>query len=70
MLFAARRNEDGNVHRRDGVSKTVTKNMWAGLFKNKKIKAPPENAPNGAKDLTAVSAVSSFLMEIDAIKTE
>jgi len=39
MLFVARRNEDGNpdlksgqvVHRRDGVSKTVTENMWAGL---------------------------------------
>ena len=59
--------------------------------KNKKIKSPPDlsalpdgeagdkagNAPNGAKDLTAVppdgetsSAVSSFLMEIDAIKAE
>lgn len=36
MLFAARRNEDGNVHRRDGVSKTVTKNMWVGFFENKK----------------------------------
>jgi len=34
MLFAARRNEDGNVHRRDGVSKTVTKNMREGFFKN------------------------------------
>src|SRR3972149_6748336 len=32
MLFAARRNEDGNVHRRDGGSKTVTKNMCAGFF--------------------------------------
>ena len=44
MLFAARRNEDGNVHRRDGVSKTVTKNMWAGLFKNPKSKEGPKEA--------------------------
>jgi len=41
MLFAARRNEDGNVHRRDGVSKTVTKNMRVGLFKNPKPKERP-----------------------------
>jgi len=41
MLFAARRNEDGNVHRRDGVSKTVTKNMWGGFFKNPKTKERP-----------------------------
>jgi len=55
----------------------VTKNTSGGIFKNKKIKTPPENAPNGAEDLTAVppdgetsSAVSFFLMEIDSIKTE
>jgi hypothetical protein len=48
----------------------VTKNTSDGIFKNKKIKTPPENAPNGAKDLTAVSAVASVLMEIDAIKAE
>jgi len=93
MLFAARRNEDGNVHRRVAtvkyvvinlypsglyvrfhrarLSKTMTKNMRVGFFKNKKIKAQKKTAPNGAaclptrqKYLTAVSAVSSFLMEI------
>jgi len=60
MLFAARRNEDGNVHRRDGVSKTVTKNMRAGFFKNQKIKERPNlsadkagNAPFRGKNITA-----------------
>jgi len=62
----------------------VTKNTSDGIFKNKKIKSPPDlsadkagNAPNGAKDLTAVppdgetsSAVYFFLMEIDSIKTK
>jgi hypothetical protein len=77
MLFSARRNEDGNVHRRDGVSKTVTKNTSDGIFKNKKIKSPPENPAFSGRKLTAVppdgetsSAVSFFLMEIDSIKTE
>jgi len=42
MLFAARSpefisGEDGNVHRRDGVSKTVTKNMWVGFFRDFRI---------------------------------
>lgn len=47
MLFAARRNEDGNVHRRDGVSKTVTKIMCDGFFfKNPKTKERP-NQPAG-----------------------
>ncbi len=81
MLFGARRNEDGNVHRRDGVSKTVTKNMWAGsFFKNQKIKERPKTAPNGAtclpcltarqatrqEDLTADSTVWFCLIKISA----
>ena len=63
MLFAARRNEDGNVHRRRRVSKTVTKNMWEGFFKNQNQKERPEktaeggNAPLcGVEILTKVSA--------------
>ena len=41
MLFAARRHEDSNVHRR-GDSKTMTKNIGVGsFFKNKKIKERP-----------------------------
>jgi hypothetical protein len=45
MLFAARRYEDGNVHRRERVSKTVTKNMWEGFLKKQGIKERPKNAP-------------------------
>ena len=60
MLFAARRNEDGNVHRRDGVSKTVTKNMWAGLFKNLKSKEGPKEAPFRGKNISAETAERSF----------
>jgi hypothetical protein len=67
MLFAARSpdissGEDGNVHRRDGVSKTVTKNMWVGFLKNQNKKERPEktaeggNAPlYGVEILTEVS---------------
>ncbi|MBN2572555.1 MAG: hypothetical protein JXA68_10540, partial [Ignavibacteriales bacterium] len=65
MLFADRRYEDGNVHRRVGVSKTVTKNVWVGFFKNLIIKAPPDlsdekagNPAESERKLTAVSAVS------------
>jgi hypothetical protein len=61
MLFAARRNEDGNVHRRDGVSKTVTKNMWDGFFKNQKIKERPNmSADNAGNAITAEIAEMSF----------
>jgi hypothetical protein len=49
MLFIARRNEEGNVHRSHGVSKTVIKNMWFGFFKNQKIKERPKNFPLGGK---------------------
>ncbi|MBN2215674.1 MAG: hypothetical protein JW723_15705 [Bacteroidales bacterium] len=67
MLFAARRNEVGNVHRRDGVSKTVTKIMWVGLFKNPKPKERP-NPPAGeagespfrCSTITADTAERSF----------
>jgi len=66
MLFAASRNEDGNVHRRDRVSKTVTKNMWDGHFKDQ-IKERPNlsadkagNAPFRGKTITADSAERSF----------
>ena len=52
--------------------------MRVGVFKNQNTASPPETSPNGAtclpclavrqatrqEDLTAVSAVSSFLMEI------
>ncbi len=71
MLFSARRNEDGNVHRRDGVSKTVTKNTSDGIFKNKKIKSPPENPAFSGRKIDGGSAgwrdklaVSFFLMEL------
>ena len=63
MLFAARRNEDGNVHRRDGVSKTVTKNMWGGFFKPAERSHSSDFAPVRAEELTAVSAVSASLVE-------
>ena len=63
MLFAARRNEDGNVHRRDGVSKTVTKNMWGGFFKPTVRSHSSDFAPTGSEELTAVSAVSASLVE-------
>jgi hypothetical protein len=56
MLFAARRNEDGNVHRRDGVLKTVTKNMRTGFFKNQKIKERPNMSADKAGKAPAVSA--------------
>ncbi len=69
--------EDGNVYRWDGVSKTVTKNMWGGFFKNKPpkepLKIPLPCLPTGRKavkdplcgveNLTAVSAVPPSLME-------
>ncbi len=35
--------------KKGGVSKTVTKNMWADFFKNKKIKERPENPAKGGK---------------------
>ncbi len=61
MLFAARRNEDGNVHRRDGVSKTVTKNMRVGFFfKNPKTKERPKEAPARGSTITADTAERSF----------
>jgi len=66
LLFAARRNEDGNVHRREGVSKTVTKNMWVVFFKNQKPKERPNlpadeagDAPFGGKNITADTGVKT-----------
>jgi hypothetical protein len=67
MLFAARRNEEGNVHRREGVSKTVIKNMCVGFFKNSNQKDRPKEAPFGGtclptrqENITADSAERSF----------
>jgi hypothetical protein len=64
MLFAARSpeitsGEDGNVHRR-GDSKTVTKNIWEGFFKNQNQKERPEKTAEGGNFLTKVSAGISF----------
>jgi hypothetical protein len=74
MLFPIPASGIRNVHRRGDYSltsfvheiaslssKTVTKNMRVGFFKNQKIKERPQNAPERGSTITADTAERSFL---------